>query len=143
MNTRDKLLTSDNTDKEKQVSNIRHDCGVSLETYSPKLNIEIVGDSMINGITPVGLSSKCKHKFRIKPYGGAISEGLANHIRSTLRRKPDVIAIHIGTNDITNNDCSSLQINLSKIHELVTELSPSLKIVLSSIIYVMTRAISM
>ena len=98
---------------------------------------------MINGITPVGLSSKCKHKLRTKPYGGAISEDLVDHIRSTLKRKPDVIAIHIGSNDITNDDCSSFQINLSKMRGLVTELTPSTKIVLSSIIYVMTRAVSM
>ena len=70
----DKLLKNDSTDKEKKVSNIRPDDGVSPETSSPKLNIEIVGNSMINdGINPVGLSSKCKHRFRIKPYGGAIS----------------------------------------------------------------------
>ena len=88
---------------------------------------------MINGITPDRLSSKCKHRFRITPYGGAISEDLVDHSCPTLRRKPDVIAIHIGTNDITNDDCSSLQTNLGKIRELVTELSPSTKIVLSSI----------
>ena len=58
---------------------------------------------------------------RIKSYGRAISEDLANHICPTLRRKPDVSAIHIGTNDIINNDCSNLQINLNKICELVTE----------------------
>ena len=89
---------------------------------------------MINGITPVGWSSKCEHRFQIKPYGKTISEDLADHIRLALRRKPDVIAIHIGTNDITNNDCSSLQTNLRKIRESVTELCPSTKIVLSSII---------
>ena len=89
---------------------------------------------MINGITPDRLSSKCKHRFRITPYGGAISEDLVDHSCPTLRRKPDVIAIHIGTNDITNNNCSSLQTNLGKIRELVTELRPSTKIVPSSII---------
>ena len=67
MNRRDRLLKNDNTDKEKQVPNIRPDFGVSLETSSPKLSIEIVGDLIINGITPVRLSSKCKHRFRIKP----------------------------------------------------------------------------
>ena len=115
MNRRYKSLKNDSTDKEKQVSSIKPDCGVSPETSSPKLNIEIVGDSMINGITPVGLNSKCKRRLRVKPYGGVTSEDLVDHICPTLRRKPDVIAIHIGTNDITNDDCSSLQTNLGKI----------------------------
>ena len=131
LNRKDKLLKNDNTFKEKQVSNIRLDCTVSQETSSPKLNIEIVGDLIVNGITPVGLSSKCKHKFRIKLYGGKISEDFVDNIRPTLRRKPDIIAIHIGTNDITNDDCSSLENNINKIRELVIELSPSTKIVLS------------
>ena len=80
---------------------------------------------MINPITPVGLSSKPKHKFRIKPYGGEITEDLVNNtsLTTTLRRKPDVIAIQICANDITNDKCSSLQINLNKMHELVIELS--------------------
>ena len=72
-----------------------------------------------------------------------ISEGLVNHTHLALTRKPDVIAIHIGINDITNDNCVSHQINLNEIRELVTELSPSTKIVLSSIIHVITRAISM
>ena len=122
LNRRDKLLKNYGTDKEKQVSNIRPDCRVSPETSSPKLNIEIVGKLI------VGLSNKCKHRFRIKPYRGAISEDLIDHIRPTLRRKPDVIAIHIGTNGITNDNCSSRQTDLGKIRELVTELSPSTSI---------------
>ena len=89
---------------------------------------------MIKGITPVGLSSKCKHRFRIKIYEGVISEDLVDHIRPTLRIKAEKIAIYIGTNDIKNDDCSSLQINLSKIRKLVTELSPPTKIVQSPII---------
>ena len=131
LNRRDKLLKKDNTDKEKRVSNIRPDCGVSPETSSPKLNIEIIGDLMINGITLVELSRKCKHKLRIKLYGGEMSEDLVNNIRPSLRRKPDVVAIHIGTNDITNDNCSIIQINLNKIRDLVIELSPSTKIVVS------------
>ena len=85
-NRRDKLLKNDNTDQEKQVSNIRPDYGVSPETSSPKLNFEIVGDLMVNAITPVGVSSKCKHRFRIKPYGGAISEGVRNN-QTVLQNK--------------------------------------------------------
>ena len=98
----------------KRVSNIRLDCAVSPETSSPKLNIEIAGNLIINGITHVGLSSKCKYKFQIKPYGGEISEDFGNKIRLTLRRKPGVIAIHLDTNGITNDDCSSLHINITK-----------------------------
>ena len=89
---------------------------------------------MITRATPVGLSRKYKNRFRIKSYGGEISEDLVDHIRPTLRRKPGVILTHIGTNAITNDNCSSLQRNLNKICKVVTELSPSTRIVLSTII---------
>ena len=89
---------------------------------------------MINGITPFRLSSKCKHRFRINLYEGAIYEDFVDDIRPPLWRKPRVITIHTGTNDIMDYDFSSFQINLSKTPDLVTELSPSTKIVLSSII---------
>ena len=36
------MIKNDNTDKEKQVLNIRPGCSVSPESSSPKLNIEIV-----------------------------------------------------------------------------------------------------
>ena len=97
LNSRDNLLKNDNRDKNKQTSNVRPDCSVSSETSTQKLNIEIVGNSMIIGINPVGLSSKRKNISRIKPYGGAISEDLVDRIPPTLRRKPDVIVIQIGT----------------------------------------------
>ena len=47
LNRRDELLKNDNTDNKKQVSNIRPDCGVSPKSFSQKLNIEIVRDSII------------------------------------------------------------------------------------------------
>ena len=33
LNRRDELLKNDNTNKKKQVSNIRYDCGVSTESF--------------------------------------------------------------------------------------------------------------
>ena len=107
---------------------------VSPETSTSKLNILIVWDLMINGINPIGLSIRYKNISRMKQNWGAISEDLVEHIHLTQRGKPVVIAIHIDTNDITNDSCSSLQINLNKIRKLLTELSPSTKILPSSII---------
>ena len=137
LNRRDELLKNDNTDNKKP----SFEYPTWLWCITKKFFTEIKHWNCPwfnhkNGITPFELSSKCKHRFRIKPYGGAIAiyEDFVDHICPTLRRKPYVIAIHIGTNDITDYDFSSLQINLSKTPDLVTELSPSTKIVLSSII---------
>ena len=122
------IFENNNKSNLKQVLNIRPCCDISPETFSLKLKIEIVGNLMINGKTPVGWCNKCRNRSQVKPYGGAIA------------RKPD-IAIHIARNDITNDYYFILQINPNK--ELVTEMSPSAKIVLSSTFYIMARTISM
>ena len=45
---RDNLLKGGNTDKNKQVPNITPHCCVSLETFTPNLNVEIGRGSVIN-----------------------------------------------------------------------------------------------
>ena len=74
-NRRQNLLKDDNTDKgeEKQVSNFRTESGVLPKSSTPKLNIKIVGDSTIKGITRVGLRGNCENRFRMKPYRQTIS----------------------------------------------------------------------
>ena len=64
LNRREHLFKNDNRDKNKQVWNIRYDCGLSPETSTPKLNIEIFDSSMINGITSAGWSSKLKNSIK-------------------------------------------------------------------------------
>ena len=66
-----------------------------------KLNITVVGDSILNGIEEKGLSKK--HRVRVRPHSGANSEDLTDHIKPIIRRKPDALIIHIGTNDLTSN----------------------------------------
>ena len=90
-NRRQNLLKGDNTDKgeEKQVSNFSgdSDSGVLPKPSTLRLNIEIVGDSTINGITPVGLRSNCENRFRIKPYRQAIPEKpFQSHTPSTQKK---------------------------------------------------------
>ena len=66
-----------------------------------RLNITVVGDSILNGIEEKGLSKK--HRVRVRPHSGANSEDLTDHIKPIIRRKPDALIIHIGTNDLTSN----------------------------------------
>ena len=51
-----------------------------------------------------------------------------------LSEKRQTLSQYTLVQTITNDDCSILQINLTKIHKLVTELSPSTKTALFSIV---------
>ena len=55
------------------------------------LSIERVGDSMLNNINSRGISKRDKINV------------LRDNINPSIRRKPDAIICHVGTNDIAEN----------------------------------------
>ena len=54
-----------------------------------------------------------------------------NHIKPEINKKPDVIIIHSGTNDLPS-DMKSID-NLKKIHDYLNAHSPTTKLVISAI----------
>ena len=67
-----------------------------------KKDVIIIGDSMLNGINEEGLSDD-RHKVKVKNHSGATTENIRDFIKPEVRKKPDIIIVHVGTNDITNN----------------------------------------
>ena len=69
-----------------------------------KKSIIVVGDSILNGINENGLSKHAKtHNVKVRADPGATSRDLIDHIKPVARRKPSLIVVNVGTNDITNN----------------------------------------
>lgn len=92
--------------------------------------VELVGDSMVNGLEERGF---CKnHRVKIRKHPGATSTDILDHIKPVLRRKPDRLVIHAGTNDITNN--VNLLKNVKLIVKLTKDESPLTKIVFSGVV---------
>ena len=65
-----------------------------------KKKIFIVCDSMIKNITGTGISRD--HTVKIKHHPGTTSIDMCDYINPELRHQPDVIILHCGTNDISN-----------------------------------------
>ena len=65
---------------------------------------------------------------KIRPHPGASTEDLIGHIKSAIRKNPDIVVIHTGTNDFQNN-C-----NIVKKAKKLVDKDNSIKIVFSSII---------
>ena len=55
---------------------------------------------MIDNTTGTGISRD--HTVKIKPHPGATSIDMCDYIKLKLRHQPDVIILHCGTNDISN-----------------------------------------
>lgn len=58
---------------------------------------------MLNGLKEVGFR-KLQHDVKVRPHPGASTEDLIDHLKPILRKKnADVVIIHGGTNDLTND----------------------------------------
>ena len=100
------------------------------EEKKKKKYIEVVGDSMINGFEERGL---CKgNHVKVRKHPGASSTDFIDHVKPVLRKKPDTIIIHVGTNDLTNN--INLIRNVKMISKMTKEESPSTKLCFSSVV---------
>ena len=66
-----------------------------------KRKVVIVGDSMTKHIDPRKLSKSVLVKSH--SFSGATIEDLEDHVKPVLRRKPDSIILHAGTNNLQND----------------------------------------
>ena len=104
------------------------------ETTQPdKMNtrkrVFIIGDSILNGISEYGLNKN--HDVKVRPQSGATSQDIKDHIKPIIRRKPDLIIIHAGMNDLTIG-CNTVE-EMNEIIDAAKSDSPSTEIVISSL----------
>ena len=92
--------------------------------------IEIIGDSLLNGLNDCGLSKNGIIKTR--KYPGASTNDMIYHAIPTIERKPEIIICHAGTNDLTNKIDTIT--NCQTIVNKIKKKSPHTKIAISSLI---------
>ena len=109
-----------NTIKEKPVN-----------TPPPVKNVFIVGDSIVNGVNPNRFKD-CKNlNISVKPFGGSTSRDMLDYIKPIVRKRPDILVVHVGTNDLTNS-VDTIE-NLSKLFKYIHDESPETNIAMSSV----------
>ena len=69
------------------------------------------GDSIVKKVKGRELSTK-DNLFVVRSFLGANNDDMGSHIKSTLKRKPERIIIHCGTNDLKNNTPQSITNNI-------------------------------
>ena len=68
--------------------------------HIPRKNVVLCGDSIINGIDGLGLSSK-EYKTLVRPFPGSTSKDLIKFVQPLIDGKNvEELIIHIGTNDL-------------------------------------------
>ena len=101
-------------------------------TDNTRKRVTIVGDSMLNGIYEEGLQKS--HNVRVKPHSGATTTDIVDYLKPVIRRKPDCIIIHAGTNDLTNNEQIDTLANFKTMIENIRNSSPETVIALSNVV---------
>ena len=86
---------------------------------------------MVNNIQENGLNKQ--HHVQIKCHNGATILDLKDFIKPAIRRKPDLIVSHAGTNDLADDQVNTSG-NLAEIFKEVRSISPESEIVMSSVI---------
>ena len=126
-------LTQNNYLPVKTINHTTNVTGNKTESASMDMNVdknvtvEIIGDSILNGLVDRGLSKNGNIKTR--KYPGCTTRDLKHHVIPTIEKKPWVIIIHAGTNDLTN-DVKTIA-NYKYIIEKIKKKSPHTKIAIS------------
>ena len=94
-------------------------------------DVIIIGDSILNGLSEQGLRKR--HNVKIRAHSGATSLDIKDHIRPIIRRKPDCVLIHCGTNDLTKKDPINTTETIKEIIPEVKKESPYTAVALSSL----------
>ena len=70
------------------------------EAHQPKVkkNIVVIWDSIIKNVN--GRDVSRGDSIKIRPHFGASMEELADRIKPTVSKNPDIVVIHTGTNDL-------------------------------------------
>ena len=90
-----------NKDKNSNGNPISNGKPDSYKRNPPKTKVTVTGDSMIKYLWRDNLSSK-NNDVKVDENPGSTTLDILDYIKPIVRRKPDVLVIHTGTNDLTN-----------------------------------------
>lgn len=124
------------------ISNSQEEKKKNLDQQKPKItsksnpdkikkNVEIIGDSILNGLVDKGLS-KDGNTVRVRKYPGSTSRDLKHFAIPSIEKKPSLLIIHSGTNDITKKVDDTIE-NLQFIIKKSIKQSPHTKIAISAL----------
>ena len=119
---------ADSTEKSRisKVHEINADPEKGMSTQIPKKKplqngkkMIVLNDSMLRHQKP-DIPSKSGNKVNVKFYPGATTEDITDYLRPAMRKKPDAIIIHTGTNDLTND--VNVMKNVRSITKIIEEM---------------------
>ena len=102
-------------------------------TKSDKKVTVIAGDSIVKNLQGWRLSDTNNHVV-VKSFAGATIEDMEDYLKPIIRKRPESIILHVGTNDLKNLSPKQVAEGFANLGSQINEESPNTNIVISSII---------
>ena len=65
-------------------------------------HIFIIGDSRVKHMNGPEISKNGQEQVKVHP--GATTDDIIDYIKPSIRQKPDILVVHSGTNDVTEDE---------------------------------------
>ena len=99
-----------------------------------RVNVAVIGDSMVKHLNPSKLRKGTKHNINVQTFSGANVADMRYFVKPAISRSPDYMLLHVGTNDLKRKTPQQIAGSISTLCQEITKESPNTKIVLSEII---------
>ncbi|CAB3983169.1 Hypothetical predicted protein [Paramuricea clavata] len=99
-----------------------------------RLNVAIIGDSMVKHLNPSKLRKGTKHNINVQTFSGANVADMRYYVKPAISRSPDYLLLHVGTNDLKRQTPQQIAGSISTLCQEIVKESPNTKIVLSKVI---------
>ena len=96
-------------------------------------HIAVIGDSMTKLINGRKLSKSCK--VTLHSFPGATIQDLEDYVEPILKRKPNHIIIHAGTNNLHRDNPQTIKEKMSNVVSGIKQQHPTISITVLSIIH--------
>ena len=125
-----KKETLNNSTKSENPKSDKKEQKVVSEKKQSK-NMIVCGDSILNGVDGNGISTK-KVRAVVRSFPGATTSDMIDFIKPLAKKKPDLMIIHAGTNDLTKDNMDTVE-NFGIVLTEIKQESPDTEVILSSL----------
>ena len=77
--------------------------------------------------------SRSKH-VTVKSFPGATVEDMKHYVYPLLKNKPEILILHVGTNNIRDDDPKTLVDKICSLKDFIEESSPETRVIVSSLV---------
>ncbi|CAB3995139.1 Scavenger receptor cysteine-rich type 1 M130 [Paramuricea clavata] len=118
-----------------EVSNVNKNTTSSPKSsQSPSKKVTVVaGDSILKHVEGWRLSNTSNHVV-VKSFSGPTTSDMEDYLRPVLRKEPNKIVLHIGTNDINYQTAQTVAEGVLNLGIQITQDSPTTDILISGIL---------